>query len=93
VPMPIPFETGSIQYADRHHEDPRPGRKRPGAKLEVRGNLEALLTLTGKVESGGSPGGILAPLTFQMPPRVITLHGRHGSSGALAEQRRGAVGA
>ena len=40
------------------HEDPRPGRKRPGAKLEVRGNLEALLQLTGKVESGGSPGGI-----------------------------------
>ena len=41
------------------HEDPRPGRKRPGAKLVVRGNLEALLTLTGaKVTSGGSPGGI-----------------------------------
>ena len=40
------------------HEDPRPGRKRPGAKLEVRGNLQALLQLTGKVESVGSPGGI-----------------------------------
>ena len=41
------------------HEDPRPKRKRPGAKLRVRGNLEALLTLTGaKVTSGGSPGGI-----------------------------------
>jgi site-specific DNA recombinase len=40
------------------HEDPRPGRKRPGAKLVVRGNLEALLTLTGKVTTGGSPGGI-----------------------------------
>ena len=40
------------------HEDPRPKRKRPGAKLEVRGNLEALLQLTGKVTSVGSPGGI-----------------------------------
>jgi len=75
------------------HEDPRPGRKRPGAKLEVRGNLEALLTLTRKVESGGSPGGILPPLTFQLPPRVITLHRRHGSRGAPDEQRRAVVGA
>ncbi len=25
------------------HEDPRPGRKRPGAKLVLRGSLEALL--------------------------------------------------
>jgi len=91
--MPIPFETGSIQYADRHHEDPRPGRKRPGAKLEVRGNLEALLTLTGKVESGGSPGGILTPLTSQLPPRVIALHRRHGSSSTSDELRRAAVGA
>ena len=40
------------------HEDPRPGWKRPGAKLVVRGNLGALLQLTGKVTSGGSPGGI-----------------------------------
>ena len=40
------------------HEDPRPGRKRPGAKLVVRGNLEAMLQLTGKVTTGNSPGGI-----------------------------------
>ena len=40
------------------HEDPRPGRKRPGAKLMVYGSLEALLQLTGKVESVHSPGGI-----------------------------------
>jgi len=46
------------------HEDPRPGRKRPGAKLEVKGNLQALLTLTGKVESVGSPGGLGARLTI-----------------------------
>jgi hypothetical protein len=40
------------------HEDPRPKRKRPGAKLLVHGSLEALLQLTGKVESVYSPGGI-----------------------------------
>jgi site-specific DNA recombinase len=40
------------------HEDPRPGRKRPGTKLVVRGSLEALLQMTGKVTSGNSPGGI-----------------------------------
>ena len=40
------------------HEDPRPGRKRPGAKLLLRGNLEALLQMSGKVTSVGSPGGI-----------------------------------
>jgi len=75
------------------HEDPRPGRKRPGAKLLVRGSLEALLQMTGKVTTGGSPGGILAPLTFELPPRVITLHPRHGSSSASDEQRRAAIGA
>ena len=36
----------------------RPGRKRPGAVLVLRGSLEALLQLTGKVTTGGSPGGI-----------------------------------
>jgi len=46
------------------HEDPRPGWKRPGAKLVLRGNLEAMLQLTGKVTSGGSPGGLLARLTI-----------------------------
>jgi hypothetical protein len=40
------------------YQDPRPGRKRPGAKLLVRGNLEALLQMSGKVTSDGSPGGI-----------------------------------
>ena len=40
------------------HEDPRPNQKRPGAKLVVRGSLEALLQMTGKVESVHSPGGI-----------------------------------
>ena len=59
------------------HEDPRPGRKRPGAKLEVKGNLQALLTLTGRVESVGSPGGILPLVTFADPVRVMSLQGRH----------------
>ena len=71
------------------HEDPRPGRKRPGAKLLVRGSLEALLQLTGKVESVGSPGGILTLLTFQLPPRCIHLNaGRHGGRLLGDEQRR-----
>ncbi len=39
-------------------EDPGPGRKRPGAKLLVRGSFEALLQMSGKGTSGGSPGGI-----------------------------------
>lgn len=59
--------------------------------MEVRGNLEALLTLTGKVTTGGSPGGICTLLTFQLPPRVIALHGRHGSSSASGEQRWAAI--
>ena len=72
------------------HEDPRPGRKRPGAKLVVRGNPEALLTLTGKVTTGGSPGGTLTLLTSQLPPRCIHLNaGRHGRGLLGDQQRRG----
>ena len=75
------------------HEDPRPGRKRPGAKLEVRGNLQALLVLTGKVESVGSPGGIRTLLTLQLPTRVIGLRPRwRGADPAADEPRRAAVG-
>lgn len=75
------------------HEDPRPKRKRPGAKLVVRGNLEALLTLTGaRVTSGGSPGGILTPLTFRLPPRVIRLQRRQACPDGSAEERQRAVG-
>jgi hypothetical protein len=61
--------------------------------IEVKGSLEALLTLSGKVESVGSPGGICTLLTFQLPPRVITLHRRHGTSGTPGERRRALVGA
>ena len=59
------------------HEDPRPGRKRPGAKLVMRGSLEALQQLTGIVTIGGSPGGILPLVTFADPVRVMSLQGRH----------------
>ena len=74
------------------HEDPRPGRKRPGAKLLVRGNLEALLQMSGEVTSDGSPGGIWAPLTFQMPPRVIRLHRRQAFAEDAFDGRRRAAG-
>ena len=62
------------------HEDPRPGRKRPGANLLVRGNLEALLQMSGEVTSDGSPGGIWALLTVELPPKVIALRRRDGAS-------------
>jgi len=58
------------------HEDPRPGRKRPGAKLVVTGNLEAMLQLTGKVTPGGSPGGICTLVTMETPAQVCKLQGR-----------------
>jgi len=74
------------------HEDPRPGWKRPGAKLVVRGSLEALGQLTGKVTSGNSPGGILTPLTFRLPPRVIRLQRRQAYPDGFVDERRRAVG-
>jgi len=58
------------------HEDPRPGWKRPGAKRVVRGSLEALLRLTGKAESVGSPGGILPGVAEETPPQVYVMRGR-----------------
>jgi len=76
------------------HEDPRPGRKRPGAKLLVHGSLEALLQLTGKVESVNSPGGILTLLTFRLPPRCIRLTAwRHGGGLPRLQQQRAAASA
>ncbi len=74
------------------HEDPRPGWKRPGARLVVRGSLEALGQLTGKVTTGNSPGGILPPLTFRMPPRVIRLHHRARCRESIPDESRRAVG-
>jgi hypothetical protein len=49
-------------------EEQRPGRKRPGARLLLQGNLQAALQLASEeVTSDGSPGGLLARLTL---PRV-----------------------
>ena len=73
------------------HEYPRPGRKRPGAKLEVRGNLEALLQLTGKVESVGSPGGIRTLVTIETPAREWKLQGRWCRVGSAASDQRQAA--
>jgi hypothetical protein len=77
------------------HEEPRPGRARPGAYLLVRGNLEAALSLVGaKVTSDGSPGGILTLLTFRLPPRCIRLTAwRHGGGLPRLQQRRAAASA
>jgi hypothetical protein len=73
------------------HEDPRPKRKRPGAKLVVQGNLEALLTLTGKVESVGSPGGIRTLATMQTLPLEYRLHGRRCQCDADVDWRERAA--
>jgi hypothetical protein len=67
-------------------------RERPEAKLMVRGSLEALLQLTGKVESVGSPGGIWTLVTLQTPPRECRLVGRHYlPSSSVCKQLRAAV--
>ena len=74
------------------HEDPRPGRKRPGAKLLVQGSLEALLQLTGKVTSVSSPGGIRTLVKLETPPQEYRLRGRRYRPGSVADERRGATG-
>ena len=60
--------------------------------LAVRGNLEALLTLTGRVESVGSPGGILALVTMEAPVEEYRLWGRHRQSGGAGDEQRRAAG-
>jgi len=75
------------------HGEKVPGRKRPGAVLVLRGSPEAALQLAGeKVKGGNSPGGILTPSTFQLPPRVIRLHRRQARPDGFADERRRAVG-
>ena len=69
------------------HEDLRPGRKRPGAKLVVRGNPEALLTLTGKVTTGGSPGGIWTLVTTETLTQECKLQGRLSQSQSSVDER------
>jgi hypothetical protein len=51
-----------------------------------------MLQLTGaKVTSGGSPGGILTPLIFRLPPRRIRLLDRYSHSNGLEQRRLAAV--
>jgi len=70
------------------HEDPRPGRKRPGACLLMQRNLRGELHLAGeKVTSGGSPGGILPLVTLADPVRVMSLQGHHWTHRGLVDQR------
>jgi len=70
------------------HEDPRPGWKRAGAKLVLRGNLEAMLQLTGKVTTGGSSGGVLPVRNGSLPQAEevtrLTRRMRKGRNAAVA---------
>jgi len=67
-----------------------PGRKRPGAVLVLRGNLEAALQLAGeKVKGVYSPGGIRTLVTIETPARQYRLQGRWyrpGSDGPYLRQ-------
>jgi hypothetical protein len=76
------------------HEDPRPGRKRPGAYLLLRGNLQAALQLAGeKGTSGCSPGGLRTLVTIQTPARGYRLQGRwFRPRDAAVEQRQAIYG-
>jgi hypothetical protein len=66
----------------------RPGRKRPGACLLLRGNLQAALHLADeKSTSDCSPGGILTLVTFAAPVRVMSLQGRPYAHRGLADER------
>jgi len=69
------------------HEEERPGWKRPGAKLVVRGSLEALLQLTGKVTSVGSPGGIRTLVTLETPAQEYKLQGRRWAHRSPVSER------
>ena len=73
------------------HEDPRPGKKRPGAKLLLRGSLEALLQMTRKVTTGGSPGGICTLVTVRTPTHEYKLQGRRYHAGDAADEGRQAA--
>jgi hypothetical protein len=49
-------------------EEQRPGRKRPGARLLLQGNLQAALQLASEeVTSDGSPGGVLPVRNGSLP--------------------------
>jgi hypothetical protein len=64
-----------------------------GVKLVVRGNLEAVLMLTGaKATSGGSPGGICPDVTMQTPPQEYRLQGRRSRADSPADERQRTTG-
>jgi hypothetical protein len=69
------------------------GRKRPGAVLVLKGNLQAALHLAAeKVKGGHSPGGIWPLLTSELPPRVIRLRRLSTHSNSFAEDPHWTVG-
>ena len=78
----------------KFHEDPRPGRKRPGAVLVLRGNLEAVLQMAEqKIKGVHSPGGLRTLVTIETPARECRLQGRwYRPSNAAGEQRLAAYG-
>jgi hypothetical protein len=74
----------------RVHGEERPGRKRPGAVLVLRGNLEAVLQMAEqKIKGVHSPGGILTLVIFAGPVRAVSLQGRpYARRGFVGEQHR-----
>ena len=62
------------------YEEPRPGKKRPGARLIFRGNLLGAIRLAlQKSKTCNSPGGILHVLrNVEEPPYEVRLTGRRG---------------
>jgi hypothetical protein len=76
------------------HGEERPRRKRPGAVLVLRGILETVLRIAEeKVKGGNSPGGILTPLVFRLPPRRISLQSYRYARGEAVSEQRVAMGA
>ena len=69
-------------------EEPRPGRKRPGAVLVLRGYMDAALRLAEQeIKGGGSPGGILTLVTFADPVRVMSLPGHRCAHRGPVDER------
>jgi len=77
------------------HGEELPRRKRPGAVLVLRGNLEAVLQMAEqKIKGVHSPGGLRTLSTIETPAREYRLEGRwYRPSNAAGEQRQAAYGA
>jgi len=69
-----------VDRIEIHAEEPRPGKKRPGARLIFRGNLLGAIRLAlQKSKTCNSPGGILHVLrNVEEPPYEVRLTGRRG---------------